>query len=210
MAGLDRGSVAALGALLAVALAGAARADVAEGVAATDGTLVVRTRPHGAPVRVDGLLVGVTPLELSVRAGDHVVAIDQPGYHIVVRDVAIERGGVATVDVDLVRAGGPLARPRFGVWKWVALGTGAAAIAGGVVLLALDEPEVKDGTRRPERYETTAAGYATGAVGVALVVTGGVMWALDRRGERRAAARDVTAVAAPVPGGAVVGVGGRF
>ena len=45
------------------------------------GRLVVESRPPGAKVYIDGKLVGNTPLALGdVRAGEHVVRIEQDGY----------------------------------------------------------------------------------------------------------------------------------
>ena len=45
------------------------------------GRLVVESRPPGAKVYIDGKLVGNTPLALAdVRAGEHVVRIEQDGY----------------------------------------------------------------------------------------------------------------------------------
>ena len=62
------------------------------------GRLVVDSRPSGAKVFVDGKLVGNTPLALGdVRAGEHVVRIEQDGYRrwsSSVRVVAAEQNKV--------------------------------------------------------------------------------------------------------------------
>jgi hypothetical protein len=58
------------------------------------GTLTIESRPSGAKVFVDGKLVGETPLQLAeVRAGEHVVRLERPGYRrwsSLVRVVALE------------------------------------------------------------------------------------------------------------------------
>jgi len=72
-------------------------------LAATDaGSLLVRSRPPGATVRVDDVAVGVTPVEVpDVAFGTHLVRIELPGY----------RPWVAEVDVagaEQVRVGASL------------------------------------------------------------------------------------------------------
>ena len=62
------------------------------------GRLVIDSRPSGAKVYVDGKMVGNTPVEMGdVRAGEHVVRIEQDGYRrwsSSVRVVAAEQNRV--------------------------------------------------------------------------------------------------------------------
>ena len=62
------------------------------------GRLVIDSRPSGAKVYVDGKMVGNTPVEIGdVRAGEHVVRIEQDGYRrwsSSVRVVAAEQNRV--------------------------------------------------------------------------------------------------------------------
>ncbi len=58
--------------------------------AAGSGSLLVRSRPPGATVRVDGVAVGVTPMEVSdVAFGTHLVRIELPGYRPWVSEVDV-------------------------------------------------------------------------------------------------------------------------
>ena len=54
------------------------------------GSLLVRSRPPGATVRVDDVAVGVTPVEVSdVAFGTHLVRIELPGYRPWVTEVDV-------------------------------------------------------------------------------------------------------------------------
>jgi hypothetical protein len=70
---------------------GAAASDLSSRPAAAGvGSLLVRSRPPGATVRVDGAEVGVTPVEVpDVAFGTHLVRIELPGYRPWVSDVDI-------------------------------------------------------------------------------------------------------------------------
>ena len=47
----------------------------------TTSAIMVESKPSGANVRVDGRLVGQTPLKLmSVAAGDHSIVLEHDGY----------------------------------------------------------------------------------------------------------------------------------
>lgn len=77
----------------------------------------------------------------------------------------------------------------FRVWKWVALGGGVAALAGGITLIAIHRsPE--DGSRDASSRETRVPGIATAAAGAALTGLGIYLFvkdSRDRRDERAAA-----------------------
>ena len=54
------------------------------------GSLLVRSRPPGATVRVDGVAVGVTPMEVpDVAFGTHLVRIELPGYRPWVSEIDV-------------------------------------------------------------------------------------------------------------------------
>ncbi|MCC6749029.1 MAG: PEGA domain-containing protein [Deltaproteobacteria bacterium] len=94
-----------------------------------------------------------------------------------------ERGAAVIVRQDLSRAAQPReaahADGRRGfwsprVWRWITLGLGAAALAGGVTLLALDGQrscDLPEGVRCPE------GPYQTLAPGLGLTIGGGAMLA---------------------------------
>jgi hypothetical protein len=96
-------------------------------------------------------------------------------------------------------------------WKWLALGSGLAAVAGGVTLVALHEParSLDEGDSRNDqpRRNTRTAGIVTASVGAALSGVGVYLFIRDHRDKR--AAPEAAAIV-PVDGGAALVVSGRF
>ena len=91
------------------------------------GRLVIHA-PDGADVAIDGRLQGVTPLPpLSIRPGEHFVAVMLNGHEAFSRTITIGRGAEKTVDADLHTTQQRTA-------SWVLLGAGAAGIVAGGVL----------------------------------------------------------------------------
>ncbi len=75
--------------------------------AAEPGLLQVAVRPW-AEVRVDGRVVGTTPLDrISLSPGSHVVVLRHPGFEPLTRSVSIRSGDVQKLVVDLSREGTP-------------------------------------------------------------------------------------------------------
>jgi PEGA domain-containing protein len=65
---------------------------------------MVESKPSNAEVRVDGRLVGKTPLKLmSVAAGDHSIVIEHDGYRRWTSLVRIEVGKPSRVTASLER-----------------------------------------------------------------------------------------------------------
>jgi len=74
---------------------------------AEPGLLQVAVRPW-AEVRVDGKVVGTTPLDrISLSPGSHVVVLRHPGFEPLTRTVQIQSGDVQKLVVDLSREGTP-------------------------------------------------------------------------------------------------------
>jgi tetratricopeptide (TPR) repeat protein len=57
------------------------------------GRLSVHANVAGATVRIDGQVVGVTPLDIAVPAGAHRIDIEHPGHAPARRDVTVAAGG---------------------------------------------------------------------------------------------------------------------
>ena len=74
------------------------------------------------------------------------------------------------------RAGAATKRSPLRAIGWAAMGTGAAAIVGGVVLMAIDEPKVKGGAQQETYRPTMTPGIVTATVGGALVVAGVILY----------------------------------
>lgn len=156
---------------------------------AGSGTLRVATTPPGARVMVDGNAVGVTPGEYGVRAGHHKVSVDLSGYQIEVREVDVEQGKTADIDVPLVaikpQFGKPLNPPPpprgRGPWPWALTGAGVVMLGAGGVLIAMDDPRSSGATgSRKKFYQPTllpgavlaGAGAVSLGVGVYLFIRG--------------------------------------
>jgi serine/threonine-protein kinase len=75
--------------------------------AAEPGLLQLAVRPW-AEVRIDGKLVGTTPLDrISLPPGEHVVALRHPAFEPLTRTVGIQSGEVAKLVVDLAKDSTP-------------------------------------------------------------------------------------------------------
>ena len=118
--------------------------------------LRVVAEPEGSLVTVDGEVVGVTPVEVTVAPGEHDIVVKKAGYVTHRARLAFLDGVVETIRTDLEPAPviveeepvedkprrgqeASLARPL----AWASLGVGAAATAGGVALLILDERPIR-------------------------------------------------------------------
>jgi hypothetical protein len=67
------------------------------------GSLIVRGRPPGADVRLDGELVGSVPMRRPVRLplGTVWMLVEAPGFRRKIQSVDIVAGEIASIDVDL-------------------------------------------------------------------------------------------------------------
>lgn len=95
------------------------------------GTLVVGSSEEGADVRLDGRLVGVTPLETLVTAGKHEVAVGKDGFVEARKDVVMPPEGRLTVTATLAPS-----EETAEAWSSRAWGTrlgGVAALAAGAL-----------------------------------------------------------------------------
>jgi hypothetical protein len=97
---------------------------------------------------------------------------------------------------------------RYGAWKWVTAGGAAAAVAGGVALIAIngsltDCPPV--GTCK-SKYDTVLPGLALAGAGLALGGLAVYFIVNDKANDRSAP----SAAIIPLPGGAAALVRGRF
>lgn len=155
--------------------------------------LTLRSNPTGARVWIDDRLVGRTPLEREVTAGEHEVRVELPGHVTEHRRIAAVEGTQDTLSFTMI--GDPRARPRR---PWLGLGvaslsTGAALAGAGAGLVAIDEREYQ---RRcnpdpqghcSHRYDTLTGGAALLASGGVLALTGVVWLVVDRRARTKGA-----------------------
>ena len=160
--------------------------------------LRVLTRPDGSEVRVDGALVGVTPLDITIAAGEHEVTVERPGYVAHRRRVRLVEGATETITAELGAVPGDAPRRRLAPAGWAALAVGLAAAGGGVGLVALDERPIKRDCSGENidafghckwRHNTLAGGVTLAVAGVAALAVGVALIVVDRKRSKRSAAR---------------------
>ncbi|MEZ4382931.1 MAG: PEGA domain-containing protein [Nannocystaceae bacterium] len=170
--------------------------------------LRVVAEPAGSVVSVDGEVVGVTPVEVTVAPGEHDVVVQKAGYVAHRARLAFLDGVVETIRTDLEPApriideappeptptrprprsdgGASLSRPL----AWTSLGVGAGALAGGVALLILDERPIRSDCTGDNidamgncrwRYNTLGGGIALTVAGVGALTLGALLLVRDRR-----------------------------
>ena len=124
-------------------------------------------------------------------------------------DKAVDTAGILTREPRPSSAAGTSAGssgPRFGVVKWIVTGVGAAAVAGGITMIALDEAGEDRSERQARYFQGTWPGIGVAAGGAALVGLGVYMFIADR-----GAADETPSVSImPTRDGVTVGVAGRF
>ncbi len=190
-----------------------------EGVLAKKGVqqVTILSRPLGATVIVDEQPVGVTPYTGQLAPGPHRVALSLRGYADSAQKLELAADRAQDLEVTLVPAAerpaqptgtepstlvgqgpvapassGPADRPagaKFGIWPWIGMGTGAAALVGGLGFELARRRTEKDADAdltqvgfkqkldREHSQQTTARVLAT--VGGALLVTGATLLVVD-------------------------------
>jgi hypothetical protein len=135
-------------------------------------------------VRLDGRPVGRTPVDVSLAAGQHEVAIEREGFSPLERRFVATSGVDETLDLDLVRL--PTTFP-FRTAGWTAIGAGVALAAGGLYVLSMDGNEVNcQGIEKdpmghcPKVYKTNLLGASLLGLSAVSATLGGVWLYLDR------------------------------
>jgi len=174
-----------------------------EAVAKAPARFVIRSRPAGALVTMDGQPLGRTPLDREIAGGAHTLQISAEGYDATERSLTVVSGVDETLDLELL----PLAS-KFPFRKagWAALALGAAALAAGIYAEAIDGDEIPCSAAEkdpwghcPNLRNTRVLAAALVGLGVGAATLGGVWLYL---GQGRGPRGEPSAVA--------IGVGGRF
>jgi hypothetical protein len=149
-----------------------------EALARAPARFVIRTRPEGAKVIIDGKPMGTTPLDLTLSAGERKMVIEHEGFSPLERTVSVTRGVDEALDLDMVQL--PTKFP-FRTAGWTAIATGAALAVGGIYMLSKHGSEVactaneRDvGGNCPEVYKTNVAGASLLGASAVAVTLGGV------------------------------------
>jgi TolB-like protein len=140
---------------------------------------IVRSKPAGARVTLDGRVLGVTPLDVEIPGGEHHLALELAGHDPSDRTFTVVSGVDETLDFDLVPL--PSAFP-FRAAGWTSVATGVVAMAAGLWALSMEGQEVacseeqKDPKRNcPLVYRTKTGGAALIGIGAAAASIGGVL-----------------------------------
>ncbi len=157
---------------------------------ATPATLVVRSTPPGALVRIDEQVVGETPIDRRVEVGTHVLHLALKGYVDEQRRFEALAGVRETIAVDLVPLPDGDRRKRMRAGGFAALAIGAAVTAAGLTLVGIHaRPNVSkcsgddidaDGDCK-YLYDTRTPGIVLSSIGVATLVTGITLVAVAAR-----------------------------
>ena len=152
--------------------------------------LTIHVAPLPAYVSVDGKPHGPSELQWRIPAGTHTLTISREGFQTITKTIALSRGvrelsfrlkprAKTPIQTDVQRRQTKPPR-RFGPWKWLPIGTGAAATALGITWIAIHESETKNGVLRADRRNTRTFGIVSTVIGAGLLGVGTVMWISDR------------------------------
>ena len=188
------------------------------------GRVKIDSTPSGLVVKLDGLDIGVTPVEKDLGAGPHDISVVKNGHIAATKSITVEAGSEASIVIPATET--PPAPPppppvkvvkEVKVVKQVQVVTvtkssrvvpdvlmlsGVAAMATGGVFLYYGS---KSGANEPWVYPTaTRNGTIIGATGAGVFVLGAILWFAS--GHPHAS----TPSAQLVPGGATLGWAGSF
>jgi hypothetical protein len=191
-----------------VSLAASALRARLEALANTPPRFIIRSRPAGASIKLDGEAIGKTPVDRELTAGVHKLELAADGYDPLERTVTAVSGVDETLDLDLVVLPSKLPLRTLG---WTAIAVGAAAIAGAVWAESVDGDELSCSASErdpfghcPHVRNTRVLGAVLAGVGAASATLGGVWLYLSGVGAPHA-----TSTSAPTTT-ASIGIQGRF
>lgn len=190
-----------------VGLAASALRARLEALANTPARFIIRSRPAGARIALDGEAIGRTPIDRELQPGVHKLELAADGYDPLDRTVTAVNGVDETLDLDLVVLPSKLPLRALG---WTAVAVGVAALVGSVWAESIDGQELAcapgerdDFGHCPRVRSTRVLGAVLAGVGAASATLGGVWLYLGGLGAPRAAETSA-------PQAASIGVTGRF
>jgi hypothetical protein len=153
-------------------------------------SLVVESSPSGANLHIDGVAAGTTPYRAEVEPGEYEVSATLRGYEPVRQQILAE-GDSAEVRLELQRSRYRPGPP--GVAGWAVGAAGFATLIGGVVLIAINNREVRGSCSGENvdaegncafRHDTLAGGVTMTVLGAAGMGAGAglVIWDHKRTG----------------------------
>jgi hypothetical protein len=174
-----------------VGLAASALRARLEALANTPARFIIRSRPAGARIALDGEAIGRTPIDRELQPGVHKLELAAEGYDPLERTVTAVNGVDETLDLDLVVLPSKLPLRALG---WTAVAVGVAALVGAVWAESIDGQELAcapgerdDFGHCPRVRSTRVLGAVLAGVGAASATLGGVWLYLGGLGAPRAA-----------------------
>jgi len=69
------------------------------------GSIIVNTNPEGATVKINGTVVGVSPIMVNINPGTYTVLIQLSGYNDISTSITITSEETRTLNVSLIEIG---------------------------------------------------------------------------------------------------------
>ena len=196
-----------------MALAASALRTRLEALTRTPARFIIRSRPAGVAIAIDGAPAGRTPIDRELTGGPHKLELAAAGYDRLYRTVTAVSGVDETIDLDLVPI--PMKFP-FGKAGWAALIVGAASLAAGIWAVSVDgnpiacEVGARDDLGHcPTVRNTRSLGAALIGVGAATATLGGAWLYIAGGGPAGVLGPTERASAGSVRGASLL-LGGRF
>jgi hypothetical protein len=120
-------------------LAASALRERLEVVSRAPARIIIRSRPAGAIVVLDGRQVGVTPLDAELPGGPHHVQLIHSGHDTLSRSFTVVSGVDEAMDLDLVAI--PSKFP-YRIAGWSSLAGGTVLLVSGILTMTADNHEV--------------------------------------------------------------------
>jgi hypothetical protein len=184
-------------------------ASLAASVTVSTGRLKLSSTPQGMIVMLDGVKIGVTPLERDLAAGPHDIVLVDGGARVGERRIEIAAGAVVELTMPVARPQAdrlPPPPPPPGpsrvapVLCWIG---GGLALGGSAYLFYLGQKGGPDHPEDPYTYPyATTTGFVVAGAGVVAIGVGVWLWV---RGSRESAP-----VVTMGSGGGYFGWQGRF
>jgi hypothetical protein len=157
-----------------------------EAVTRMPARFVIRSVPADVQARLDGQVVGRTPLDIELAGGEHHLSLTLGGHEPLNRTFIVVSGVDETMDLALVAETATFPYRTVG---WSALTVGVLAIAAGAVALIIDGNEISCPVAKmdmmgncPLVRRTDVLGALLLGFGSASVTAGGVSLYLGSRG----------------------------
>jgi hypothetical protein len=138
-------------------------AEIEEKLRKQPGILKISSDVDGVEVKIDGNVIGRTPLkEMELSPGRHVIIAVREGFEPWKGDVFVEPSAKASIVIPMVPSSllvsAASSKPVSRIWAWTALGAGAAICGTGIIFTLLADSD----RSKVENAKTDDKGVITG------------------------------------------------